>query len=135
MIVTRPLSSTGFGTATCDSGDSVGDLVYISGPKLGSDYQVQRADPSDYAKFPAVAVIVAKLSSTRAVLQFQGEVKGVYTGLIPGKIYWAGASGSPSATPPVAGVGGKMRVQSIGVAVDTDVLRLEPLKNAITRIG
>lgn len=135
MIVTRPLSTTGFGTATCSSGDIVGDLVYISGPKVGPDYSVGKADPSDFSKFPAVAAIVAKLSATRAVIQFGGEIKGIYAGLTPGKVYWTGPTGIPVSTPPSPGIGGTMRWQSVGVAVDTDTLRLEPLKNAVTRTG
>lgn len=135
MIVTRPLSSAGFGTAACDTSDAVGDLVYIAGPKTGPDYTVAKVDPSDFSKFPAVAVIIAKITSTRAVIQFGGEVRGIYTGLTPGRVYWAGSTGTPVLSPPSPVLSGKMRWQSVGVAVDSDTLRLEPLKNAVTRVG
>ena len=134
MIVARPLVTTVFGTATCPASAAVGDLVYISGPKVGADYTVSKVDPSDFTKFPAVAIVTVKLSATRAVIQFSGEVKGIYS-LTPGRVYWAGALGQPVLTPPVPGMGGTMRWQSLGVAVDSDTLRFEPNKNAVTRVG
>lgn len=133
MIVSRPLSATSFGTAVCGALDTVGDLVYISGPKVGGDYSVSRADPSDPLKFPAVGVITAKLSATRAVIQFGGEIRGIYTGLTPGKVYWVDPAGLPTDIPPSPSLGGTMRLQSIGVAMDSDVLRFEPLKVATVR--
>jgi hypothetical protein len=135
MIITRPLTTAPTGTAICGISDAVGDLVYISGNKVGSDYSVSKVDPGDYNKFPAVAVVIYKITSTKAVIQFSGEIKGIYTGLTAGKTYWAGSSGTPVVVPPTPTAGNKMRVQSIGIAVDSDILRFEPLKDATTRIG
>lgn len=134
MIVTRPLNSARTSTAICLATLAVGDLVYISGPKVGLDLTVAKADPYDSAKFPAIAVVIAKITPTRAVVQFEGDVAGVYTGLTPGKIYWLGPTGLPSLTPPAPGLGETYRVQSLGVALDPTILRLDPQKGATIRV-
>jgi hypothetical protein len=138
MIVTRPAGSAGSAsraTASCDSGDAVGDLVYVSGNFSSGDYQVRKADVTQYVKMPVIAVIIAKLTSTRAVIQFEGEIKNQYTGLTPGRTYFVGANGRPSSTPPTPGPGQRAYVQPIGVAVDQTVLRLTPIPDMKVRIG
>ena len=124
MIITKPIRETSLATAVCLSTDVVGDLVYISGNIVGGDYQVQKIDPTTGAKMPAIGVIVAKLTPTRAVVQREGAVKGVYTGLVAGKVYFAGANSQPSVTCPTPGYGGAMYVQPIGIALDSNVLQL-----------
>lgn len=125
MKVLRPLKDTGYATAVCSVTDNVGDLVYITGDLIGPDYQVARVDPLN-EKMPAVAVIVSKISAARAVIQFDGNVKGIYNTLVAGKTYFASELGRPSLTPPAPTLGGKAYVQPIGVAVDSDVLKLSP---------
>lgn len=134
MIVTRPRSEGTLATAGCTAGEAVGDLVYISGPKSGADYTVRRADITDFTKMPAVAVIVYKISATRAVIQFQGET-GLYSGLTPGHVYWVSDAGVPTSTPPSVTSGQRKYWQSIGVAVDSARIKLEFEKDLKTRVG
>jgi hypothetical protein len=101
---------------------------------VGADYTVSRADVSDYSKMPAVAVVLAKLTPTRAVIQFQGEI-ALYSGLTPGRVYWVSDTGVPTATPPTPGVGQRKYWQSIGVAVDSARIKLEFQKDLKTRVG
>lgn len=135
MIVTRPLNSNQRATAVCPATVAVGDLVYISGAKVGLDLTVDKADPLNFNKFPAVAAVIQKLTSTRAVVQFDGDIAGIYTGLTPGRVYWLGLNALPVLTPPFPGIGEKYRIQSLGVAVDPSILRLEPQKDAKTRVA
>lgn len=134
MIVSRPRVDGSLATATCTAGEAVGDLVYISGPRVGSDYTVRKADISDYTKMPAVAIITSKLSATQAVIQFEGET-GLYSGLSPGRLYWVSDSGIPTSTVPPISSGQRKYHQSIGIATDSDRIRLEFNKNLITRVG
>ena len=137
MIVTRPRVEGGNGslaTAACTAAEAVGDLVYISDNKVGADYTVRKADVTDFAKMPAVAVVISKLSPTRAVIQFGGEV-GLYSGLTAGHLYWVSDTGVPSLTPPVAGIGQRKYWQAVGLAVDSGRIRLEFNKSLKTTVG
>ena len=129
MIVATPLKNTNFATAICGSGDSVGDLLHINGNIVGSDYQAEKADPINN-KMPAIAVIVYKITTTRAVVQFEGNVN-VYTGLTAGKTYYVDSLGRPALTPPSAPIGGKAYVQPVGVALDANALQLKPSKQMV----
>jgi len=134
MIVAKPRSD-GIATAVCTSAEVVGDLVYISGNRVGSDYSVRKAVNTDVTKLPAIAVVISKISTTRALIQFQGEVS-IYSGLTPGHLYWVGDSGQPTSVPPVpSGAGVKKYWQPIGVATDSGRMRLDFGKNLRTRVG
>jgi hypothetical protein len=135
MIVAKPLQDLSLATASCDTSDAVGDFVYISGNKSGSDYSVAKADPSLYAKIPAVAVITYKITPTRAVIQFKGEVKSIYTGLTAGKTYFLSDVGTPVDIPPTPAIGQKKYVQIVGVATDSTILRLLPVGTITARQG
>lgn len=136
MLITRPLSARTKTTAICSANDLVGDLVYVTAGLSGSEYQVAKADISTPEKMPVIAVIIAKLSNTRCVIQLQGEIKGVYTGLIPGKTYFVGADGRPSALPPSPlGSGSKAYIQAAGVAVDDTILLFNPVNELKIRVG
>lgn len=127
MIVARPTfnnDNSVFVSAICAPTDSVGDIVYISGNVVGNDYQITKVDPTLGAKMPGVGVITAKITSTRAVIQFEGFVKNVYTGLLAGKTYFVGTNSKPTNVCPTPGIGGAMYVQPIGVAVDANILEL-----------
>ena len=135
MIVTRPQGTQIRGTAVCVGSDSPGDLVYVTGGLTGFDYQVTKADVTQYFKMPVIAVIISKISSTRAVVQFEGEIKNQYTGLVPGRVYFVGSTGRPSLTPPIPGAGARAYVQSIGVAIDQTILKLTPVADMKVRVG
>lgn len=134
MIVTRPRVDPALATATCTAAEAVGDLVYISGNKTGADYAVRKADVTDYTKMPVVAVIVYKISATKAVIQFGGEV-GLYTGLTPGQVYWVSDSATPTNVPPTVTTGQRKYWQSVGVAVDSGRIKLEFEKDLKVRVG
>lgn len=134
MIVTRPRVDGNLATAVCTAGELVGDLVYVSGAKSGADYTVRKADITDFTKMPAVAAIVYKLTSTRAVIQFQGETS-LYSGLTPGRVYWVSDVSVPGLTLPTPGGGQRKYWQAVGVATDTGKLRLEFEKDLKTRVG
>jgi len=130
MIVASPLKNSNFATAICGSSDIVGDLLHINGDIAGADYQTEKADPINN-KMPAIAVIIYKITTTKCVIQFEGNVNGVYTGLTAGKTYYVDSTGRPALTPPSAPMSGKAYVQPIGVAVDANVLKLGPSKQMI----
>lgn len=133
MLVVRPLGGKARVTASCLTTDAVGDLVYVAGSIAGNDYDVAKVDVGDYTKMPAFGVIVAKLSTTRCVVQMSGEVVGIYTGLTEGRVYFAGSDGRPSLTPPAPGLSGRAYLQSVGLAVSADVLKIEPINDMKVR--
>jgi len=135
MIVARPRSESGLVTAVCTVAEVVGDLVYISGAKVGSDYSVRTVDNTLVTKMPAIGVIIAKPTPTKAVVQLQGETS-VFSGLTPGTTYWVGDTGQPTGTPPVpSGPGARKYWQSIGVATDSGKIKLDFTKVLRTRVG
>ena len=135
MIVAQPLNNLEIATAICDAADVVGNLVHFSGPKIGFNYQVLTADPTDLSKIPCVAYIIAKISPTKAVIQFSGEVTPPGGSLITTARYVASASGTlvevSGHLPP--GTGEVFFSQNVGIALSTTVFRLS-LSNAVATI-
>ena len=128
MIVTRPRVDANIATANCTIDESIGDLVYVNSGKIGADYSVRKVDINDYNKMPAIAVVIFKISTTRAVIQFGGETS-IFSGLIPGKVYWISDASIPTDVPPVPGIGERKYWQNIGVAVDNNIINLNFLKD------
>lgn len=116
-------------TGVCASGDIVGDLMYVS----GGSYAVSKVDVSDYAKMPSVGCIVSKPTATSCVIQTAGLVSGVYTGLTPGKIYFAGTNSRPTLTPPVPSSSQLLFHQAIGIALDATIMLIVANPN-LTRV-
>lgn len=137
MLVTRPLGYRAKTTAICAAEDAVGDFVYVAGGANGFEYQVSKADISHPEKMPVIAVIIAKISETSCVIQFYGEVRDVYTGLIPGKLYFVGSDGRPSISPPspAGGENSRAYIQAAGVAVGESVLLFNPANELKIRVG
>ena len=71
-------------TALCPVDLEVGDVVYVSGDKVGGLYQVDRVDITTTLKMPAAGIVVQKLTSTSALILSLGEIGGVYIDLVPG---------------------------------------------------
>jgi hypothetical protein len=121
---------------SCRATDTVGDLVHIRAVG-GSPYTVERADPLDASKMPAVGVLVSKSAPTTGMMQANGEVLALYAGLIPGKRYFVGLDGRPqlpSAFPSLL-PGERLQVQTIGAALDAGVLLLSGSVNYVVRVG
>lgn len=120
MIVARLKTAERLLDVTCQTTDLVGDLVYV----FASNKVVKKADVGDYFGMPAIGIIINKVTTTRALVQIAGLVKGLYTDLQPGRLYFVGSDSRPSYLPPMTPM--NRFVQPIGTALDTSVLFLQP---------
>ena len=122
--------------ANCLAPDAVGNCVYITGPKIADYYQVTTANPLDGAiKMPAVGVIIEKLSPTLCKVQVTGEMKGIVTGLTPGRVVYVSSAGTLSHSLASPAVGQLAYIQSMGVAGSSDVVLVVPDFSIIKRLG
>lgn len=112
--------------AECLSSDIVGGMVYVRADKSLGRYVVGTADPTDFSKMPAVAMIISKASSTLCEIQFRGEVTGVYSGLTPGDVLYVGEDGNLATVPPAPTALVRKYYQVAGVALASDVVGLSP---------
>lgn len=113
--------------ANCLASDGVGAIVCVRAPRVGGKYQVETADPSDFSKMPGIAMIIAKSSDTECWIQFRGQVSGVYAGLVPGEMLFVDDNGLLTDDPPDPSISKPyMFTQSVGVALSTDVIGLDP---------
>jgi hypothetical protein len=114
----------------------VGHCVHITGAKVGDLYQVTKADPLDGpAKMPSIGIIVEKLDATTCKVQVTGALEGVVTGLTPGKVVFVSSAGTLDHTIATPGVGSYAYIQSMGIALDIDVLLVMPDFSIIKRLG
>jgi hypothetical protein len=118
----------------CMLTDQIGDAVYIRG-NMNGYYKVARADVTLSSKIPAIGIIVQKWGFTNAIVQVNGELKGVFSGMRAGKMYFVGSDGRPSATPPVPHHGGRAYVQPIGVALDQGILLVKSSESLVVLTG
>ena len=108
----------------CLSSDVVGDPVCIRDERINGKWRVEKADPYDNAKMPAIGILISKSTPTVGVVQMFGPVEGIFTGLDFTKpSYIVGPTGIQLAAPP-AGPGGFAWVQHLGKAVASDILFL-----------
>lgn len=113
--------------ATCLVSDDIGMMVSVSGPAVDGKYSVESADPSDFSKMPAVAIIVDKIDTTTCIIQFSGIVKSVYSGLPSGKLLFVDDDGMLSDEPPAPTLLKPfMFSQSAGVTISGDEINLDP---------
>jgi hypothetical protein len=89
---------------------------------INDKWRVQKADPFDSTKMPAVGILIEKSTPTVGVVQWIGPCN-IFSGLIPGKIYHVGLSGLTIA-PPVPGGLGYSMAQIFGYAVAPGILVL-----------
>jgi len=136
LVTARRRSTSSILRVSCMLTDQVGDGVYIRGAANGF-YKVAKADPSNLSKMPAIGVIIKKWDYTSALVQLYGEVRGLYTGLFPGKRYFVGLNGRPALPGDFSNPspGEKWRIQTLGISLDVGVLLLEPSNDLITRVG
>lgn len=113
--------------AECDTADSEGSMVYISGPKALGKLQVRTCDPSDFDKMPAIGMIIHKFDTTNCVVQYRGSVSDIYGGLTPGEMLFVDDTGLLSNEPPEPTLSKPFKfAQSIGIALSNDVIGLDP---------
>jgi hypothetical protein len=124
-----PRRRENFALGACLATDNVGDLVYVRGLFTGTRYRVERADPSDSLKMPAVAVIVSKQTPTACTIMFYG-MTSLYSGLTPGEAYVVGTDGRPAKLGDPNYPGSGYIVQQIGVATDDDEMLIRPMDAA-----
>jgi hypothetical protein len=110
--------------ADCLTTDTVGDCVYIRANEGGGRYRVEKADPTDFNKMPAVAIIVEKTASTECSVQFVGPITDIYTGLTKGQMYCVDTNGRLTDVPP-SSVSGTF-VQHFGVALSSNIFHIFP---------
>jgi len=122
-------------TATIPLGLSVGDCVYISGPRVGELYQVDRADPADILKMPAIGVLIAMAISGQGEVQCLGEMRGVYSSLSFPKPLFVSLAGRLEHSTPNPAPGGYSMVQAVGAAMSSDEVLLCPNFSMTKRIG
>lgn len=121
---------------SCLTTDSIGDAVYVVSVGTGGIYEVAKADPSSHSSMPAIGILMQKTDPDNGFVQFFGEIKGMYTGLTPGRSYFVGSNGRPSLTPPGPGVApSRAYIQAIGIAIDSDVLLLNPHGSMVVRVA
>lgn len=121
--------------ADCLSSDSIGTAAYVTGPSVLGYPQVTACDITTPGKYPAVGVIVSKLTSTRCLLQAVGDVAVFPSILTPGKTYFVGLDAFPTEIPPIAPLGGRVAIQTLGVALDASRLLLSVTPVRFIRSG
>ena len=108
----------------CLAADAVGDLICIRGNRINGKWRVQRADPYDLARMPAVGVLLSKTTPTVGVALLLGAAQLWGNLFHPGAVCFVGADGRPRHGPPPVGPGGWALVQAIGTAAAEDTLLL-----------
>lgn len=110
--------------ANCPAGTEVGDLVYVTGPKVSGKYQVDTADPGDPNKMPAMGLVREKTSPTECVFQALGRMEGAVGALDPinGQVLYVGVDGKPTQTAPSP----PNLVQPIGALIGTNEVLFNP---------
>jgi hypothetical protein len=116
--------------ANCPSTVSVGDLIYATGPLVGGLPQVDRVDPTQLIKMPALGIVVDKGSATECSFITCGMVQ-VLSSLVPNARYYVGADGRPTTSVPNPR---PLFFQVIGVALDEGTLLFQPSFNLVKLI-
>jgi hypothetical protein len=121
-------------SANCLSSDTIGRAVFISGDDISGVFQVETMDPQDGSKVPAIGIIISKSSPTDCQVQLFGQMKGIVTGLTPGKAIFVALDGSLSHSPP-APVLTIAYVQPIGIAMADDTVFVSPSLSITKRVA
>ena len=119
--------------AFCDSGNIVGEWVYIN--TAGDPDTVRPANPSDYDKMPAIGVIISKSSATVCKVQWRGRTEAIFSGLTVGRIYFLGADSQLASTPPTPGTGDYAYVQPVCIATSATTVDVQPDISLVKRVG
>jgi hypothetical protein len=112
--------------AFCTIAEQVGDCVINSGPKIGTIYTVSKMIPTVDGMSQAVGIITKKYDSTTCRVQLLGPLKGVVSGLVPGKRCWVGKDSKITQDMPSLDTDEILYLQVIGTASDFDEMVLNP---------
>lgn len=112
---------------------SVGSVVRVVG-NTGGRPDVEEVDPEVLGGLPAHGFVVKLLGGTDCIVQFAGPMKGIYSGLIPGRSYFVVPGAMIGDTPPTPSSGGLVYVQRVGYALSDNEL-LVMFGTPIRRIG
>jgi hypothetical protein len=119
--------------AACTAAEAIGDWVHIAGPAVAGLPYVERADPSQLDRMPAVGMVLSKASSTRCLVGTSGVVAQAGPPLTPGGRYFVGLDGRLLLGPPAAGPG-PVFWQTVAVAVDEGHVELSVSLNMHRRL-
>jgi hypothetical protein len=113
-------------TADCPVGAVIGDMVFASSDRVGGIYQVDLCEIDSVNKRP-IGMVKTKSAPTRCIIQVQGLIEGIYTGLTVGRPLFLGVGvgarlvqispGHPNS--------GKRYHQIAGTALASDVISLD----------
>ncbi len=107
----------------CLSADAVQDFVCIRGDRTNGKWRVEKANPEDESKMPAMGVLVSKSTPTVGIIQVSGPC-ALFTGMDYTKPAYHLTATGIQASLPTPGGGGFVMVQQIGKPVASDVLWL-----------
>jgi hypothetical protein len=113
--------------ADCPAGIVVKNVVYISADEVGGVYQVDLVNINSSTTYPALGVVIRKLTTTRCVVQVGGELVGIYSGLTPGRQLFVDASSELTHVVPSRPPTGVRLVYPMAVALSGDALLLRAL--------
>jgi hypothetical protein len=127
-MILQPIAARGGSSARvsaiCTAAETVGDMVYTSGPRIGAKYQVRKISVSTIGKRIIFGMIISKSSDTECVVQWSGVVSGLYTGLVTGLQLYVDLSSRLSTTPPELPTSGTRLFQVAAVSVSDDIVML-----------
>jgi hypothetical protein len=103
----------------CSASVQVNDVVHVS----GADTVNQALDSGDASsQMPAIGFVTSKPSPTTCVVQYSGKLPNVFSGLIPGTLYYVSATQAGKIVPANTIFPGTSLVQQVGVARTTTEL-------------
>lgn len=114
--------------ANCLTTDSVGDVVYATGDRVGGKYQVSKVDidNADIRKAIAYGIITAKATTTDCTVQAGGVIDGTFSGFTPGRRLFVQTDATLSESPPGYPGAGTRVVQEFAYIPAADVMIVAP---------
>jgi hypothetical protein len=102
----------------------VGDIA-VTVSYLGEIPVVKKMDIDTISQFSVLGMIIQKIDSTNCIVQVGGEVRGIYTGLIPGRRLFVGTDGRLTHTVPTPAPVGVRLSQAAAMALTPNALYIQ----------